>query len=72
MDYKLIIAETLQDQIGDTLTTEEIYTLLEKPKSVDHGDVAFPTFSLAKVFRKAPQQIATDLGEKSAIQLLLK
>lgn len=72
MDYKLIIAETLQDQIGDTLTTEEIYTLLEKPKSVGHGDVAFPTFSLAKVFRKAPQQIATDLGEKISNPIIAK
>lgn len=64
MDYKLLVAELLQKEIGETLTTEQIFNLLEKPKSADHGDIAFPTFALAKAFRKAPQQIATDLGTK--------
>ncbi|MGY3777247.1 arginine--tRNA ligase [Isobaculum melis] len=64
MDYKTLVAQTLAEQIGDVLSEEQIYQLLEKPKSSDHGDIAFPVFSLAKTYRKAPQQIAADLGEK--------
>nr|WP_315527737.1 arginine--tRNA ligase [Carnobacterium maltaromaticum] len=72
MDYKLLVAELLQKEIGETLTTEQIFNLLEKPKSADHGDIAFPTFALAKAFRKAPQQIATDLGTKITDPLITK
>ncbi|SFH72811.1 arginine--tRNA ligase [Pisciglobus halotolerans] len=63
MNYKLKVAEALHEQIGDSLTIEEILTLLEKPKQASHGDIAFPAFSLAKLFRKAPQQIAAEIGE---------
>lgn len=72
MDYKLLVAELLQKEIGETLTTEQIFNLLEKPKSADHGDIAFPTFALVKAFRKAPQQIATDLGTKITDPLIAK
>ena len=50
--------------VKDDLTLEQVEQLLENPKSAEHGDVAFPAFSLAKVYRKAPQQIAADLAEK--------
>lgn len=63
MDYKLGVAQALKEQIGDALPIEKIVSLLENPKSAEHGDIAFPAFALAKVFRKAPQQIATELGE---------
>ncbi|MGX7419158.1 arginine--tRNA ligase [Carnobacterium gallinarum] len=72
MEYKLIVAELLQKEIGETLTTEEIFNLLEKPKSAEYGDIAFPTFALAKAFRKAPQQIAAELGEKIAAPAVSK
>ncbi|MER2173378.1 MAG: arginine--tRNA ligase [Carnobacterium sp.] len=62
MDYKLGVAQALKEQIGDALPIEKIVSLLENPKSAEHGDIAFPAFALAKAFRKAPQQIATDLG----------
>ncbi|WP_025998797.1 arginine--tRNA ligase, partial [Streptococcus mutans] len=38
-----------------------IVNLLEKPKKSSMGDLAFPTFSLAKTMRKAPQIIASEL-----------
>lgn len=63
MDYKLGVAQALKEQIGDALPIEKIVGLLENPKSAEHGDIAFPAFALAKAFRKAPQQIATELGE---------
>ncbi|MGO2710334.1 MAG: arginine--tRNA ligase, partial [Leuconostoc mesenteroides] len=39
----------------------EISEKLEAPKSSDLGDVAFPTFTLAKTLHKAPQLIAADI-----------
>ena len=48
----------------DTLTEEEINRLIEVPPSYDMGDYAFPVFSLAKTFRKAPQMIAEELAAK--------
>lgn len=62
MDYKQIVAEDLSAQLSEHLTTEEIYNLLEKPKNEEHGDLAFPTFQLAKVFRKNPAEIASDIS----------
>lgn len=63
MDYKQIIADELSTQLSEHLTTQDIYNLLEKPKHEDHGDLSFPTFQLAKVFRKNPAQIANDISE---------
>ena len=63
MDNKQIIASELAKVI-DSLDQDAILNLLEQPKSSDLGDIAFPTFSLAKVERKAPQAIAADIVEK--------
>ncbi|MCK3904645.1 arginine--tRNA ligase [Streptococcus suis] len=63
MNQKQVIAERLAS-ILPSLEVEAIYNLLEKPKSSEMGDIAFPAFSLAKVERKAPQAIATDIVEK--------
>ena len=48
----------------DSLTEEEISSLIEVPPSYDMGDYAFPVFRLAKVFRKAPPMIAEELANK--------
>ena len=61
MNNQALVAKTLHQALSEHLTYEQIENLLEKPKYAEHGDVAFPVFSLAKIFRKAPQQIATDL-----------
>ncbi|HEL2055255.1 TPA: arginine--tRNA ligase [Streptococcus suis] len=63
MNQKQIIAERLA-AILPNLEIDTISALLEKPKSSEMGDLAFPAFSLAKVERKAPQAIATDIVEK--------
>ena len=70
MDYKQIIAEALHDELHDSLELNEIKLLLEKPKHVDHGDVAFPTFQLAKLLRKNPAQIAQEVGENVSSPLI--
>ncbi len=66
MDYKENIALALAEQI-ESLTSEQILALLEKPKSSEMGDIAFPAFSLAKELRKAPQAIAAELAEKVSV-----
>lgn len=63
LDYKKIIAEDLSAQLNEHLSLEEIEQLLEKPKNEEHGDLAFPTFQLARVFRKNPAEIASDIAE---------
>lgn len=40
------------------------FGMLEKPPQPDMGDVAFPCFTFAKTFKKAPQAIAIELVEK--------
>ena len=64
MNNKDVCCKSLYEVVKEDLTLEEVEQLLENPKSADHGDVAFPAFSLAKIYRKAPQQIAADLAEK--------
>ncbi|WEG73713.1 arginine--tRNA ligase [Vagococcus intermedius] len=61
MNERTVVAQALSQALSDYLTLEEILNLLENPKTTQHGDVAFPVFSLAKVLRKAPQAIAADL-----------
>lgn len=64
MNNKEIVAQAVYEVVKEDLTQEDVARLLENPKSADHGDVAFPAFSLAKIYRKAPQQIAADLADK--------
>ena len=72
LDYKLKIAEDLSTQLKEHLTTEEIASLLEKPKHEEHGDLAFPTFQLAKVFRKNPAEIASDIAQDFSSDIVKK
>ncbi|MCP9327547.1 arginine--tRNA ligase [Liquorilactobacillus satsumensis] len=56
-----LVVKALKDVLGDKLSAAELQQALEKPKSLAIGDFAFPAFSLAKIFRKAPQQIAAEI-----------
>lgn len=64
MDYMYHVAEALYPHVQDALTIDQIAALLEKPKLAEYGDVAFPAFQLAKVFRKSPAMIAEELAGK--------
>ena len=63
MDHKTLVTQRLA-AIIPSLEADQIFALLEKPKSSEMGDIAFPAFSLAKVERKAPQAIASEIAEK--------
>lgn len=64
MNEKQLVVDALDLALDGALSKEQIFNLLEKPKSSDHGDIAFPTFILAKTLKKAPNLIATDLANK--------
>lgn len=49
---------------------EKIISLLETPPNREMGDVAFPCFSLAKTFRRAPQMIASELTDQINDELI--
>lgn len=60
MNHNRLIAKEIA-AIVPALEQETILNLLEKPKKSSMGDLAFPTFSLAKTMRTAPQIIASEL-----------
>ena len=64
MSEKQLVAQSLHDVLNEHLSIDDIYQLLEQPKSADHGDIAFPAFSLAKIMRKAPQMIAKEIADQ--------
>ena len=66
MDYKNKIASLIKEEVD--LDIEKIEQLIEIPPRAEMGDYAFPCFQLAKVMRKAPNQIAVDLKEKLNIE----
>jgi arginyl-tRNA synthetase len=63
INFKNKVIELLDEKI-DSLSAEEIEDLIEVPPSYDMGDYAFPTFRLAKEYRKAPNAIAEDIASK--------
>ncbi|MFC6322167.1 arginine--tRNA ligase [Companilactobacillus baiquanensis] len=61
MNSKKQIVEALAKVLPAEITAEQITKLIEKPKTSDLGDYAFPTFILAKTMHKAPNMIAEEL-----------
>lgn len=64
MDFKKQVVSSLQQVLPIELTAEQLTALLEIPKNDQMGDLAFPTFILAKSLHQSPVKIATDLAEK--------
>ncbi|MBG9980132.1 arginine--tRNA ligase [Facklamia sp. DSM 111018] len=58
MSVKDLIIESLYAQLSEHLSKEEIDKLIEKPSNSEYGDYAFPVFTLAKIYRMAPNLIA--------------
>ncbi|MGT2926760.1 arginine--tRNA ligase [Streptococcus cuniculipharyngis] len=63
MSNKQFVAQEIAKVLPD-LDAASIVKLLEQPKHADMGDLAFPTFTLAKTLRKAPQAIASELVDQ--------
>lgn len=62
-DYRKLIASHIAAHM-ETLSKDEIVSMIELPKYTDMGDFAFPCFRFAKDLKKAPNLIATELAEK--------
>lgn len=72
MNYKSVLANVLYEELRDHLVKEDIMKMIEKPKFDHQGDLAFPCFELAKVFRKSPQLIASELSAQIEGELFEK
>ncbi|MFB5197970.1 arginine--tRNA ligase [Neobacillus sp. KR4-4] len=64
MNFKQELASILYDLLGQEMTLKDLELMIEKPKNQEHGDLAFPCFTLAKLKRKSPNLIAEELCEK--------
>ncbi len=64
MNYKKELAAILYGLLDQEIPAAQLEILIEKPKNPDHGDLAFPCFTLAKLKRKSPNVIAQELSEK--------
>jgi len=62
MNYVKLFSELLAARIDGLLSPNEIEVLIEKPKFLQQGDLAFPCFQLAKTMRKPPVEIARELS----------
>lgn len=56
------VIDLLAGPLAEHLSEEEIAQLIEVPKIAAQGDLAFPTFRLAKALRKAPPLIAEEIA----------
>jgi len=63
INYKVEIAKLLNGLI-EGMEYEEILSIIEVPTDEKMGDYAFPCFKLAKIMRKAPPAIASDLAAR--------
>lgn len=64
------IAALISTALNNEMTASEIEKLMEKPKLMELGDVAFPCFTLAKKLKKSPQVIASEIAEQLNSKLI--
>ncbi|MFJ7183507.1 arginine--tRNA ligase [Lysinibacillus xylanilyticus] len=64
------IAKSITVALNNELSVNDIQNLLEKPKNLDLGDLAFPCFTLAKKLRKSPNSIASDIKNNLSCDLI--
>ncbi|MEH7443942.1 arginine--tRNA ligase [Bacillus sp. JJ1122] len=64
MMYIKKYAEVIVSGLDDKLTIQEVERLIEKPRFINQGDLAFPCFQLSKIMRKAPSKIAEELSQR--------
>ena len=64
MNFKNDLAECLYEALNGQMDKSRLILMVEKPKFDYMGDLAFPCFELAKIFRKSPQSIAVEVADK--------
>ncbi|MBM7553124.1 arginine--tRNA ligase [Thalassobacillus pellis] len=61
MDYQMEFAALLEKELHEH-SQQDISKMIEKPRYDQQGDLAFPCFTLAKIYRKSPAAIAEGLA----------
>ncbi len=64
MKIKEQFAADLQKQFGEHLDRHNIYHLIEVPKQQEHGDLAFPCYTLSGKLRRNPALIAQEAANQ--------
>ncbi|MCM3664815.1 arginine--tRNA ligase [Mesobacillus subterraneus] len=64
MSFEKTFAEILDLLLDGVISLEEIERSIEKPRFMNHGDLAFPCFQLARTLRKPPVMIAEELSHQ--------
>lgn len=64
MNYKQQYAARIAAGLDEIQSAAEIEQLIEKPKYLHQGDLAFPCFQLARLMKKHPAKIAEQLSSK--------
>lgn len=63
INFRDKVVDVLSSKI-DNFDVEKISSLIETPPDPKMGDYAFPVFSLAPIYKKNPNEIASDLVEE--------
>lgn len=63
-DLKEYVANLIFNETDRIITVEEIFSKLEIPKDKENGDFAYPCFNLAKIMKKSPIMIASEIASK--------
>ncbi|SDK85510.1 arginine--tRNA ligase [Lacicoccus qingdaonensis] len=66
------VAEDMHKILKEYLKYEEILEIIEIPANDNFGDFSFPTFTLSKLFRKSPEDIAENIKEGFQSELVVK
>lgn len=66
-DLKEYVANLIFNEIDKIITVEEVFSKLEIPKDKENGDFAYPCFNLAKIMKKSPVMIASEIASKIAL-----
>lgn len=72
MCYKQEFAKVLFEQLQKHLDLTKLESMIERPKFENQGDLSFPCFELAKVFRKSPQTIAIEIAQNMQLTNLFQ
>ncbi|MBV7508735.1 arginine--tRNA ligase [Bacillus sp. sid0103] len=72
MNFKQELASLLHELLDEEISLTDLELMIEKPKHLEHGDLAFPCFTLAKLKRKSPNVIAEELSKQIASPLFEK
>jgi len=72
MNFKNDFADILFKALNGQVDKNKLILMIEKPKFENMGDMAFPCFELARIFRKSPQIIALEIAGKIETPLFEK